>query len=205
MNWETHPLQVIREIMTQYGDHILFEFSRYRYTPLALDEERSLFQIPAVKMSERTLEDALTELNRDEDLSIHSRVFLENGLYRHIPMIDFRGSITKEKCETMIGVLGKDEYSPIWLYDSGKSYHGYICCLIDENQWRRFMGTLLLLNLPNKEEIVDWRWVGHRLRAGYGALRWSCNANSYSIVPRNVGVIELSGRIVESNDCIKTK
>jgi len=190
MDWKNHPLQVIKKIIKQYGMGIVFEFSKYKYTPLSLDEQRISFRMPAANINEQTLEYTFSELGRDEDLSLHSRVLFENGFYRHIPMIDFRGSVTKGRCEIIMKVLGEDKYKQIWLYESGKSYHGYICSLIDENEWRWFMGTLLLLNFPGKEEIIDWRWVGHRLRGGYGALRWSCNANSYLRLPRKVGTID---------------
>ncbi|MGC1520222.1 MAG: hypothetical protein WA803_01670, partial [Steroidobacteraceae bacterium] len=69
-------------------------------------------------------------------------------------------------------------------FDSGRSFHAYGLQLISPGEWREFMAKLLLLNLPEGEHLIDARWVGHRLVAGYGALRWSANSDFYLQVPR---------------------
>jgi hypothetical protein len=43
---------------------------------------------------------------------------------------------------------------------------------------------LLLLNQNDLPPMVDIRWVGHALRRGFAALRWSCNTNRYLSMPQ---------------------
>jgi hypothetical protein len=44
----------------------------------------------------------------------------------------------------------------------------------------------LLQNPPLEAEVVDTRWVAHRLLAGYGTLRWTANQPRYLKEPRVV-------------------
>lgn len=49
---------------------------------------------------------------------------------------------------------------------------------------------LLLANPKNDKQVVDSRWVAHRLIAGYAALRWTSHQNQYLSVPALVGRFE---------------
>ncbi|MBP8273206.1 MAG: hypothetical protein KAY59_02190 [Acidobacteria bacterium] len=42
----------------------------------------------------------------------------------------------------------------------------------------------LLQNAPDPNELVDSRWIAHRLVAGYSALRWTGNQEHYLAEPR---------------------
>ncbi|NEX60635.1 hypothetical protein G3574_06065 [Noviherbaspirillum sp. 17J57-3] len=74
----------------------------------------------------------------------------------------------------------------IKLFSSGRSLHGYGINPLTPEEWIRFMGLLLLANHPSKPTVVDTRWVGHRLLAGYAALRWSRNTSHYLQLPQAV-------------------
>jgi hypothetical protein len=61
------------------------------------------------------------------------------------------------------------------------------------------MGSLLLLNKPSGFKLIDERWVGHRIMAGYSALRWSCNTKQYKKMPTQIGYLNPHGLFIESN------
>jgi len=102
-------------------------------------------------------------------------------------MIDFISEhLQGHDAQVLPDLLDKDILQTLFFFNSGRSLHGYGLRLLTYVEWVSFMGTLLLLNLPNRNQIVDPRWVGHRLRAGYGALRWSFNTSHYLGFPRMV-------------------
>ena len=52
------------------------------------------------------------------------------------------------------------------------------------------MGSLLLVNPPHSSNnIIDTRWIGHRIRSGFSALRWSNNSGTYKAVPKKLILI----------------
>lgn len=55
------------------------------------------------------------------------------------------------------------------------------------------MGHLLLINPRNGAEVVDTRWVGHRLIGGFGSLRWSNNSGQYLGLPTRVAFHKVVG------------
>jgi hypothetical protein len=112
----------------------------------------------------------------------------------HLPMMDFA-------CDPKSATLRDITVQPIIVaaflesgfsleelefYESGHSFHAYGLNPVPYYEWTRFMGTMLLLNLPNWTRAVDDRWVGHRLLKGYGALRWTCNNPKYKQVPSHM-------------------
>jgi hypothetical protein len=48
---------------------------------------------------------------------------------------------------------------------------------------------LLLLNPASPNEVIDSRWIAHRMLAGYGALRWTAHERRYLAEPRIVKVM----------------
>ena len=75
------------------------------------------------------------------------------------------------------------------IFDSGRSFHAYGNRLLSTEEWIQFMGSLLLLNEPGKNKLIDTRWIGHRLMAGYSSLRWSCNTRWYKRFPTFIGLL----------------
>lgn len=112
---------------------------------------------------------------------------------RHIPMIDFAcrpdADVLAEAVKTHLieaaglEVLVNGDFA---FFASGRSFHGYGVSLLKSEEWVPFMGKLLLLNIPEYEDIVDQRWVGHRLTKGFGALRWTKNNPKYLQAPDEI-------------------
>lgn len=187
-NRALHPISLILPWALQ-NDTAVFEFGEYIYTPQTVAEERRLLTVPARQISVDWLECKLLSLAPGWELALHSRVRIDRSVF-HIPMIDFANWNT-EADRVLQVVLPPMIKRKLHVFDSGRGHHAYSTELIDEKDWVRFMGRLLLCNLPNKPAIVDGRWIGHRLISGYGALRWSCNSKNYIKYPTLVtsGVI----------------
>lgn len=189
MNWSEHPITVVDKLVSRCGSGLAFQFSTYRYTPLSVKDERQAFWVPARDVTPAGVQALIDGLPPGHDLSLHSRVATEVGNCQHIPMIDFAGSLSATKLSTIDALFPKEMLAELVIFRSGKSFHGYVPTLISHEEWHRFCGLLLLMNLPNAEPVIDARWIGHRLRGGFSALRWSCHSNSYTICPSRVGTI----------------
>jgi hypothetical protein len=131
--------------------------------------------------------DIANVLNKDEELALHSKVRFNNKIY-HIPQIDFMTDSFKKVKKTVLE-LKKVNENKIYVYHSGRSYHGYILDLLDKKSWIKYLGDLLLLNYLNfNEEVIDSRWIGHSLKNEFTALRLSCNTKLYKKAPTFVDV-----------------
>lgn len=187
-----HPSRIVSGIIEGCSQSLILEFARYRYSPQTLRDERVVFSIPASGFGAEWLERTIASLGRDEELALHSRVLMPNGELRHIPMIDFAERASQEAISTELAkTLADYEVGDVLLYKSGRSYHGYGTKLIADSLWTAFMGSLLLSNHPTRAHLIDCRWIGHRLRAGYGSLRWSCNTSSYLQLPEYISTLSL--------------
>ena len=120
-----------------------------------------------------------------QELAIHSDMLLANGHRKHLVMVDMSTS-AKAHLEKLRQFLGEEFFRQITWFDSGRSFHGYGDSLLTEGNWTRFMGLLLLANQPRLEPTVDPRWIGHRLMAGYAALRWTKNTEHYLGLPTDL-------------------
>jgi hypothetical protein len=100
-------------------------------------------------------------------VTISSKVELQFQQYAHIPMLDFRsrsGATGFAHVQQVVQHLGQ----PGAILDSGKSYHFYGYELLEEQDFRAFLGRALLYT-----PIVDHRWIAHQLIEGACALRIS--------------------------------
>lgn len=174
-----HPRIVVRSIIDKYGSDLIFEFSHYLYKPQTIADQRKLFTVEGQILSNETYVDRmLKDVPEGMELSLNSRVYLPDGTVKQIPMIDLSAPAA--------GILGRVidvlpvhvAESMLW-FESGRSHHGYGRHLIDHTEWIQLMGRLLLANQPKMPPIVDPRWIGHRLIAGYSALRWTRNTDYY--------------------------
>ena len=181
-----HPVMIATLIEEQYGA-VEFEFSNYVYIPQTVGEHREPFLVRGEYLTKDFVSRLIGELKEGQELAFHSRVKLPDGTILHIPMLDFVGKHIVKDWSTVDMTLPKELLERFYLFDSGRSFHGYSLHLISEREWMRFMGALLLMNLPLKSAIVDHRWVGHRLRGGFSALRWSCNTSHYKKIPQLFG------------------
>jgi hypothetical protein len=189
VNWNrhSHPIGILSRLAAIGGTPISFEFSRYHYEPRAIEDERKSFRVGLDEMDswiESTT--ASLSLSNQEDLAFHSRVYLKNERIRHIPMVDFVGKLTAADLKRVDEAMRSFSIPEYEIYDSGRSLHLYGLALISHEEWLRFLGRTLLLNLPDEKEIVDGRWVGHRLMAGYGTLRWTKNHHRYQNLPTRI-------------------
>lgn len=179
-----HPISFVDLIVSENPDVEYFEFGIYAYHPQTTKDTRKVCRA-SVKQLRGWFNQMQGNLSPCEEIAIHSRVYLaeEESGCRHIPMIDFMATNVKNKedkiCELLYS-FGIKEYS---IFRSGRSFHLYGVNLLDHGEWVRFMGEILLLNPPKGKKLVDTRWVGHRLLAGYGALRWTRNTETYKAIP----------------------
>ncbi len=192
-NLSRHPIywitKVVKNSLPPFYQSVDLCFSYYRYTPRSYLDDRVEFSVPIEAINESYLLNLLKELGPDQELAFHSKVILGGNKVMHLPMIDLG---LKKFDKSAISALNKfQSYNKnvFSLFDSGRSFHLYGSHLLEESQWNNFMGELLLLNEPSGPKIIDTRWVGHRLIAGYSALRLSCNTNHYKSFPTFIGYL----------------
>ena len=180
-----HPLLVVEALHRVLGVHCELTFSQYKYEPQSPFDERCSFAVSARSVNRCWLDGELARLKPEWDLAWHSVIRTSKGKTLHVPMIDFTTkSLKREELYLLRQILGKRTAGSLRFFRSGRSYHGYSTQLLGPKGWREFMGKLLLLNLPNRPPLIDARWVGHRIIAGYGSLRWSANSPHYLQIPR---------------------
>lgn len=181
-----HPIALLPVFSA--GSPVEFEFSKYVYVPQAIAESRTPFRA-RFSEAQGVFNEQQRLLSALEEIAFHSCVFFPEGKKRaHVPMID----MGCEKIEPHLPELKKafsdfgiDRFT---VFHSGRSFHIYGHRLLaDDHELIRFMGRVLLLNLPRQERVIDERWVGHRLMAGYLTLRWTKNNPHYKSAPVKYG------------------
>lgn len=184
--FKDHPYWLVRDVISKEIDNIkTLEMSYYIYTPQTVKDSRLTFFIsPSDFVSDSFIEHFISLCPNGYETAIHSRLKMSNNTTKHIPMIDMSTGSAAQLAKLM-PVLEQDFDNFSW-FKSGRSYHGYGKELINENEWVRLMGKLLLANHVGYPHTVDPRWVGHRLIAGYAALRWTKNTNHYIDIPRRL-------------------
>jgi hypothetical protein len=133
-------------------------------------------------------ESLLGGLGPGQDLALHSKLRLTGGARAHIPMLDLQGEFREAWVDPIRALLTGFGVERFAVYATGRSAHVYGLSPIAEADLVPYFARALLLNLPEEEPIVDVRWIGHRLEAGYGSLRWSCNGPRYLRKPELAGV-----------------
>lgn len=182
-----HPFHFLRnELLNQTGGLVL-EFSRYIHLGYGRTLSREIIHVASDELNDSWLQNQLSTLIDKQELALHSKVYLNNNIY-HIPMVDFINVSSVEKIAYKLRSLNEKLNSKITLFDSGVSLHGYYYCLINEAQWYKYLGSVLLCNPPPTvgEEIIDSRWIGHSLEHGFSALRWSHNTELYQSIPKAI-------------------
>lgn len=198
-----HPLYWVRQLVDFYvknnmaSQGLTLSFSKYKYTPQSFSDERVNFTLPFNQLNEVVLFNIISGLHENEELAFHS--FMQDfGSVYHLPLIDF-GNVDRGRIESSpFRELCEHWNLSFRVYNSGRSYHAYGNKLISSDEWVRFMGSLLLLNKPSGFKLIDERWVGHRVMAGYSALRWSNNSSHYKKVPTFIGVLNSYGFEMDS-------
>ncbi|MBY4731531.1 hypothetical protein K6V90_13420 [Cupriavidus pauculus] len=180
VDFRTHPVSLVPIWQAKMGINCVATLSRYRYIPQDVSDQREVLSVKLSELTASWLNEQLNILSDDTDLALHS-VIRDGRRKLHIPMVDFAaGNLAADKV-----VSWASDYLGISLkiFDSGRSLHGYGLEPISIDKWYKFMGLLLLANKPAEPPLVDSRWIGHRLLAGYSALRWSANSGHYLKMP----------------------
>ncbi|MBU0525747.1 MAG: hypothetical protein KKC24_05780 [Gammaproteobacteria bacterium] len=184
--FDEHPYWSVRSVIEASLDVIGLCFSYYTYTPQSLIDERTVFSVSRFDFfNENFIRKMIYNAPIGQELAIHSTVALRSGHCMHLPMIDMSTG-SPAQLEKVRPVLGEEIFSSFDWYKSGRSYHGYGRYLMGQQEWATQMGKLLLVNQTGLPPTVDPRWVGHRLIAGYAALRWTKNTAHYVDMPRRI-------------------
>lgn len=179
-----HPASCVSSLLDKDGAHAIFSF--YKYVPDSPEDDR---RVVVFECGSGGVERALAladSAGESEECAMHSLVTID-GFPFHIPMLDLAcselGPYQKKRLEKY---LDSSLCGDLAFFDSGRSFHAYGGTLISPSDWAGFMGSSLLANEPCKDPVVDSRWVGHRLRAGYAALRWTANAPRSLKIPTRI-------------------
>ncbi|WP_238965580.1 hypothetical protein, partial [Pseudomonas sp. AF32] len=129
----------------------------------------------------------ISELEPNKELAFHS-ILRHNKKKYHIPMIDFKApeDLIRNSINSLQKVIPKKIFNELVFYNSGRSCHAYSLKIISNAEWIDFMGRLLLVSHPHEEQIIDTRWIGHRLMSGFSSLRWSANTDKYLALPQKI-------------------
>lgn len=203
-----HPVFWVRHVLSNYiengiiTNNSVLNLSRYRYSPQSFIDERNIFSVQLWYLTNSFVIDAINNLKSGEELAFHSQIF-DFGKQYHFPLIDF-GNVDRN----IIDSSALREFSSYWkinfnIYNSGRSYHAYGDRLVGNDEWIKIMGSLLLLNKPSGFKLIDERWIGHRIMAGYSALRWSSNTTYYKRVPEYVGYLNPDGLFLDTHSGIQ--
>lgn len=173
-----HPYYFLSNLLNKPG--AIFHLSRYVYTPDSLLDEREAISVDVDDFTEQWVSQALNGLAANQELAFHSTVII-GGRTWHIPMIDFAQEepLSGEVVDRVRQFLPRSVAMNMAVFSSGRSFHAYSVSLLSPKEWLNFMGRLLLVNPRGAKEIIDSRWIGHRLIGGFCSLRWSNNSGLY--------------------------
>jgi hypothetical protein len=188
-----HPSLLVEEIVARHGGDLIFTYSRYEVAPPGLQAaapRSDVLRVPAYDVTPDWLADRFAELGPSEEMAWHSWVERE-GVGFHIPMIDFIGRPANSSlCElgrTLAANMALN--GDLFLFETGRSLHGYFSDLISERAWPKYLGQLLIHH--DRPPMIDTGWIGHALVRGFTALRWSHNTNRYRAMPRLASVLDI--------------
>lgn len=182
-----HPYWHARSIVDKHRDEIAsLYFSYYNYVPQSIIDKRKTFSISSSEfLNQDSVEFFMQETPFGQELAFHSKILTVSGEQKHIPMVDMSTGSTAQLAK-LRPFLGDELYQSFKWFKSGRSFHGYGNFLVSERKWVTLMGMLLLANQKSLAPTVDPRWVGHRLIAGYSALRWTKNTPHYINLPNEI-------------------
>jgi hypothetical protein len=180
----SHPYWHVRAVVERSRETVVaVPASYYSYRAQTVEDKRITFDIPVDHfLDPDRAASYLSHTPANHEMAIHSDLRLANRRRVHLIMIDMATG-SRAHVEKVRSFLGEQSFSTIVWYRSGRSFHGYGETLLIQEEWIRFMGLLLLANQPRLDPTVDPRWIGHRLLAGYAALRWTKNTDQYLSLP----------------------
>jgi len=189
-----HPILWVRQLVDslihdkKLSPDCRLQLSNYQYVPQSLKDSRITFERAPSLLDDNELMALIDSLKEGSELALHSKV-ISFGDVLHIPMIDFGYKGNSPQTSNVLKEFCAHWEMSFQIFSSGRSFHGYGTRLLKHDEWIQFMASLLLLNLPSGFRLIDERWIGHRLMAGYGSLRWSHNSHFYKKFPVHCGFI----------------
>lgn len=193
---ELSPSENVKNFLAHNPQIMEIELSVYKYRPQSVSDERKVYHSSPNNLN-KCLHRIMASLSDDENIAFHSKVVVygeKHKEFMHIPMIDFCSEVGQVEIDETKKVLSEFGIGSALLFCSGRSFHLYGTTLLKEDDWIRFMGRILLMNLPSRRELVDSRWVGHCLMAGTSRLRWTNNSSQYVSEPKFVKLISMSAK-----------
>jgi hypothetical protein len=182
MELQGHPIGLLDHFGQKWPNSLVYEFSKYVYIPQSVNDDREYHLVEGAGAQPKVMR-LMKELNPKQELAIHSKVSV-NGEEKHIPMLDLLSEFQPGMIASISSLMKSMGIKEFEVYLSGRSAHVYGLTLISSSGLMRFFASALLLNLPDQNPIVDSRWIGHRMLAGYGSLRWSFNTKQYLGYPK---------------------
>ena len=117
-------------------------------------------------------------IDSNEVLSITSRVLTSEGIYLHIPMMNFHpenGFGVNEIIFCIQYLYPKTEGA---LLNSGRFYHYYGNYLLTQLEWEAFIGSFLI-----PFHLIHPGYAGYRLMDGFSTLRLTAEPNYKPQIP----------------------
>lgn len=206
------PSLFLEHLVSVTEGQIALDFEAYEHRAL-----RGTLRTP-VKSTEssvtRQIEELLQGLKPSEELAVRTKVHRpsqdqDDWDYTvpfeldQIPAIDFCVTEFDDAFAGRVArALGFLKLPEMFIYASGRSFHGYVNVLVNYEGWVEFMGMMLLLNKIDAPNATDVRWCGHKLKRGYGTLRLSKNTERHPRVPAFVRCVqpEILGPDIEDED-----
>lgn len=178
-----HPYWHVRSVLEKEPNIEALSLSYYVYRPQSLVDERTTFSLSRQEfLDPSTTWNVINSCPPDQDVALHSNVRCSDGQSRHLPMADM-STPSKAHLQKLKSFLDNETFYGFVWFESGRSFHGYGSRFINDHEWITYMGQLLLSNQKDLKPTVDPRWIGHRLIAGYAALRWTRNTYHYLRLP----------------------
>ena len=113
-------------------------------------------------------------LPADRALAVTSKVYLADERKLHMPLIDFQCEPSPKNLRNVKRRMHGMDDAGGFILETARSYHYYGMSLLTDDQWLDFVGQCLLQEPDvNMRPYIDIRYLGHRLREGWGSLRIS--------------------------------
>lgn len=174
-----NPIDYFEELLSALAIEGTCSLGVYRYHPQSVSEERTDHEASTVALRDQ-FTGLLAATDGRTEIAINSRILVApDNREVHVPLVDFTEPERVPVQVAAEALVTEYRTQSAALFSSGRSFHLYLGAPLSKAEWVRFMGRILLLNLPGRPQLVDARWVGHRLLAGYSSLRWSARTPPY--------------------------
>lgn len=195
-----HPIAVYIPYLLTEGlitYESIISFKQYTYIKSQFVDDFSEFKAKASEVDIEWLQMKINQLSNTEEIAINSEILCgKRKIY--LPLVDLSPKdINNKKFHEVISKLLDYWGMDFFVFDSGRSFHLYgTKPFKTKSSWLKFTASLLLLNEPGKQTLIDTRWVGHRMMAGFSSLRLSNNTAQYKRYPILMGMLsEISSSI----------